>query len=280
MRLALILLIAVFSVTAMSLAMTMAWLVQQTQKTSRWVDASWSAAVGVVALFAALLPLDGNPGRELLVAGLAAMWSCRLTLHLVARNKALPDDPRYRKLAEEWGKDASLRMFWFLQSQAMVGIILVLAIGLAAHHPAPGWRLQDGIGAALLVLAIAGEALADRQLAAFRRDFAGQERVCDRGLWRWSRHPNYFFEWLGWTAFAVFAADFTASYPWGWLGLAAPAVMYWALVHVSGLPPLEAHMLRTRGEAYRRYQAQVSPFWLWPPKPDASGSEQDKPLPR
>ena len=263
----------VFAIAAMSLAMAVAWLVQQKYKTSRWVDASWSAAVGCVAVVTALQPFDGNPGRQLLVAGLAASWSCRLTLHLVARNRAVSDDPRYRKLTEEWGKDASRRMFGFLQSQAIVGIILVMTIGLAAHHPVSAWRLQDGVGAALLLIAIAGEALADRQMTAFRRDHAGQGRICDRGLWRWSRHPNYFFEWLGWTAFAIFAVDFTLSYVWGWLAVAAPVVMYWALVHVSGLPPLEAHMLRTRGETYRRYQAQVSPFWLWPPKPDAGGKE-------
>ncbi len=258
------------SAFVVSLAMAAAWLVQQTRRTSRWVDASWTAAVGIVAALAALLPFGGAPHRQLLVAGLAAAWSCRLTLHLVGRNKGVADDPRYRKLSEAWGADAPRRMFWFLQSQGLVGTILVMAIALAAHHPASGWRLQDGLGTALLLLAIGGEALADRQLAAFRRDGHG---VCDRGLWQWSRHPNYFFEWLGWTAFAVFAADFSWSYPWGWLSVAAPAVMYWALVHVSGLPPLEAHMLHTRGETYRRYQAHVSPFWLWPPKPDANGKE-------
>ncbi len=86
--------------------------------------------------------------------------------------------------------------------------------------------------------------------------------VADTGLWGWSRHPNYFFEWLGW--FGYFAIAVTPGYGPGWLALIGPAMMYWLLVHASGIPPLEKHMLATRGDAFRAYQARVSAFFPWP----------------
>jgi steroid 5-alpha reductase family enzyme len=92
--------------------------------------------------------------------------------------------------------------------------------------------------------------------------------VCDEGLWRWSRHPNYFFEWLGWFAYPLIAIspNYHPSYPWGWVTLLAPAFMYWILVHVTGIPPLEEQMLRSRGDRYRDYQSRTSAFFPWPPR--------------
>jgi len=249
---------------SLSLAMAIAWAMQQVLKSSRWVDASWSFSIGAVAFVASLAPFDATHWRQIMVADLVAVWSFRLSGHLAGRNRSVADDPRYRALAEQWGAKAPRRMFWFLQSQAMVGTVLVVSVALAAHRPGPAWQLQDVFGALLLIAAVLGETIADRQLTVFRRNRAEGEVVCDRGLWHWSRHPNYFFEWLGWVAFALMGADFTGSYLWGWLAVAAPAVMYWVLVHVSGIPPLEQHMLRTRGEAYRAYQERISPFFLWP----------------
>ena len=108
-------------------------------------------------------------------------------------------------------------MFWFLQSQAAVGIILALSIVLAAQNPNPNLRLQDLIGLVILLAAIVGEAIADRQLRAFKSDLANRNAVCDVGLWRWSRHPNYFFEWLLWLAYPIIGIDFAGHNPAGWL---------------------------------------------------------------
>jgi steroid 5-alpha reductase family enzyme len=113
-------------------------------------------------------------------------------------------------------------------------------------------------------MAIAGAALADHQLRRFRASPANRGKVCDAGLWRWSRHPNYFFEWLGWIAYPLIAIDITGGYPLGWVAIAGPICMYWLLRHVSGVPPLEEHMLRSRGDAYRRYQARTSAFFPLP----------------
>jgi steroid 5-alpha reductase family enzyme len=120
----------------------------------------------------------------------------------------------------------------------------------------------------ILFIGIAGEALADAQLKRFREHRANQGRVCDVGLWRWSRHPNYFFEWLGWLAYPLIAISpaYPLYYPLGWATLLAPGFMYWFLVHVTGIPPLEAQMLRSRGERYRDYQSRTSVFFPLPPQ--------------
>ena len=115
----------------------------------------------------------------------------------------------------------------------------------------------------MLAKAIAGEAQADAELKRFRQNPANSGRVCDVGLWRWSRHPNYFFQWVGWLAYPVIALG--AGYAWGWATLLAPIFMFWILNYVTGIPPLEAQMLRSRGDAYRAYQAHTSKFFPLPP---------------
>lgn len=256
------------AVIALSLAilMALAWAVQQRTGNSGWVDTIWTFSVGLVGAGSALWPDEGGTAgsRQWLVAALVALWSCRLGLHIAARSAGAADDPRYAAFAREWGIAAPRRMFVFLQSQALGSVPLVFAIFVAAHVPEPALRLQDFLGAAILLLGILGEGLADAQLKRFRHDGANKGRVCDVGLWRWSRHPNYFFEWLCWLAFPVIGLS--PGYAWGWASLLAPVFMYWILVHVTGIPPLEAQMLRSRGERYRAYQARTSRFFPLPPR--------------
>jgi steroid 5-alpha reductase family enzyme len=251
---------------ALSLTMALAWMIQQRSGNSGWVDVCWSLSVGTVAAVAAIWPLGPNSPhwRQAAVAILALAWSLRLGLHIAGRARTSADDPRYRDLVQQWGRDAPWRMFLFLQSQAAVGAVLAVSIALAAHNPNPGLRLQDIVGLCILLVAIAGEAIADRQLRAFKADPRNRGKICDVGLWSLSRHPNYFFEWLTWVAYPVIAIEFAGHNPYGWLALAAPACMYWVLVHVSGIPPLEQHMLRSRGDAFRTYQLRTRAFFPIP----------------
>jgi steroid 5-alpha reductase family enzyme len=252
---------------ASSLIMALAWLAQQKSGNSGWADVSWSLGVGVTASFAVLVPLQHGwlHWRQIAIAMVVACWCLRLGLHIARRTRATTDDPRYRDLIKQWGADAPRRMFWFLQSQAIVGALLSLSVAIAAQNPNPIVRVQDLVGLALLLGAIVGEAVADRQLTVFTSDPANRKSICDSGLWAWSRHPNYFFEWLFWVGFPVVAIDFSGHNPYGWLSLAAPICMYWVLVCVSGIPPLEAHMLGSRGEAFREYQRRTSAFFPIPP---------------
>jgi steroid 5-alpha reductase family enzyme len=255
---------------SLSVLMAGAWMVQQRTGNSGWVDTIWTFAVGLVGAGSALWPVaDAAPNpRQWLVAALVAIWSVRLGLHIAVRTAAITDDPRYAAFAREWGVDSPRRMFVFLQNQGFGSIPLVFAIFVAARFPLTALRFQDYLGALILLIGIAGEALADAQLRNFRINPANKGRVCDVGLWRWSRHPNYFFEWFGWLAYPVIAISIEDPlyYPWGWASLLAPVFIYWILVHVTGIPPLEQQMLRSRGERYRDYQSRTSMFFPLPPQ--------------
>ena len=265
--------LAVIAVS-LSILMAGAWVVQQRTGNSGWVDTIWTFSVGLVGAASALWPIaNGAPNaRQWLVASLAAIWSLRLGAHIAVRTVGIPDDPRYAAFAQEWGIAAPRRMFLFLQNQALGSIPLVFAIFVAAHVPGDVLRWRDYLGGFVLLVAIVGEAVADGQLKQFRENPGHHGQVCDAGLWRWSRHPNYFFQWLGWLAYPIIAIspDDSLSYPWGWASLLAPALMYWILVYVTGVPPLEAQMLRSRGERYRDYQSQTSVFFPLPPRQGGS----------
>jgi steroid 5-alpha reductase family enzyme len=260
---------------ALSLAMTLAWAVEQHTGNSGWIDTVWTFGLGVVGIACALFPFAtgqvANPPRRWLVAIAVLAWALRLGLHIASRTAGIVDDPRYAKLRQSFGPDASWQMWLLVQKQALVSIPLAFSIFLAAENPVAILRWQDFIAAIIFVVAIGGEAMADLELRRFRRAASGRAAICDAGLWRWSRHPNYFFEWFGWLGYPVIAIDLSGAYPWGWLALVGPACMYWLLVHVSGIPPLEEHMLRTRGDAFRTYQTRTNAFFPWPSRESPRG---------
>jgi len=227
------------------------------------VDIAWSYAFGVLAVFYALAA-DGWPARRALIAALALVWSLRLGTHLYVRvmGHHPVEDGRYVALRTRWAANFAAEMFKFFQMQAVSVVLLGAAFLVASLNPRPALHPLEIAGALLWLLALTGEALADRQLAAFKRDPANRGRVCDRGLWRYSRHPNYFFEWLVWVAFFVFAL----GSPWGWVAIIGPASILWLLLRVTGIPMNEEQNLRSRGDAYRRYQQTTSAFVPWLPK--------------
>jgi steroid 5-alpha reductase family enzyme len=252
---------------ALSAIMAAAWLIQRSTGLTGWIDVCWTFGVGVVAAVGSLIPLSDRhhlTARQILVAVLIAVWALRLGGHLLARTRQNGDDPRYRDLIQQWGPKANQRMFLQLQAQAIVGSILTLSVALAAHNIRPQFGIADFLGAALLVAALAGEALSDWQLRRFRSDPGNRGLICETGLWGLSRHPNYFFEWLCWLAYPVIAIDWSDASFLGWLALLAPVCMYWALVYVSGIPPLEEHMLRSRGAQFREVQARTRAFFPFP----------------
>ncbi|MDV6331896.1 DUF1295 domain-containing protein [Asticcacaulis sp. 201] len=244
-----------------SVVMMFATAVQLVTKKSGWIDTIWTAAVGLGGIAAALLPADGaNETRRLVMAGLVALWAIRLGVHIAQRTHSGEDDPRYAAIKRDHPRDWPWYLFWMLQMQALCAYVLVVAVRFAVLNPSPFPSVTDIIGVAVVLIALIGEAVADAQLKTFGKTHKGG--VADIGLWRWSRHPNYFFEWLGWVGWAIVAWHL----PWGLVACLAPLQMYWLLVHVSGIPPLETHMLQTRGDAFRAYQARTSAFFPLPPK--------------
>ncbi|AYG96317.1 DUF1295 domain-containing protein [Brevundimonas naejangsanensis] len=248
--------------------MTVAWLVQRRTGQGGWADAFWSLGLGAAGVFVALFPLDGvaPSARQALGACLIGAWGLRLGLHIAARARSSEEDPRYARLRQDWGPHFQTRMFSFLMLQAGAAALLALNILVAARNPTPDLNFQDALATLVFVVALFGERLADRQLSRFKADTSNRGKVCDSGLWAWSRHPNYFFEWLGWCAWPIFAIDLSGGWPWGWLALSGPAYIYWLLTRVSGVPLLEAHMRRSRPEAFAAYAARTSVFFPRPPR--------------
>lgn len=260
----------------LSAVMALAWGVQRLTGSSGWIDTIWSFAVGLGGIAAAVFA-GGDAERRITVFILIAGWSLRLGGHIARRTRGGVEDPRYAKFIEEWGSAAAVRLFIFLQVQAIAAFILVLAVYVAAANPAGFPRLLDIMAIVIAIVAIGGEALADAQLARFRKRAAARTEVCETGLWAYSRHPNYFFEWLGWCAYLVFAVDLSGRFGWGWLAVLAPLMMYWLLVHVSGIPPLEEHMLKSRGEKFRALQTRVNAFFPGPRHAAARRQQEFRP---
>lgn len=254
----------------LSALMAAAWALQYGTRNAGWSDVFWSYEMGLGGVFLALVPWGHQwhapSARQWLVAILVALWSVRLGTHILMRTlNASSEDPRYAEMRQQWKDNFQPRLFWFLQIQALAAFVLVLSVGIAAHNPQPGIASTDVLGALVLLGAIFGEGAADQQLKAFAADKANKGKICDAGLWGWSRHPNYFFEWLGWLAYPIIATNVTGAYPWGYLALSGPIFMYVLLRWVSGVPPLEQHMVRKHGGNFRAYQERVGAFFPRPP---------------
>ena len=244
--------------------MSAVWLAVVRGAKSGWIDATWSFCVGLAGLTLSIVAVAGweaEPWRQAAVAAVALIWSVRLGSHIAMRTARGGDDPRYVAMKAEWGTSWHGRMFQLLQIQAAVALLLGTTICLAARNPVQGVQWSDLAGFAVLIAALVGEAVADTQLARFSRGRHFGDAICETGLWSLSRHPNYFFQWLGWLGYAVVAIGPSGTWPWGWCALAGPLTMYWLLTRVSGIPPLETHMMQTRGAAYAAYRKRVNTFW-------------------
>jgi steroid 5-alpha reductase family enzyme len=247
---------------AAALFMQVLWFVQRRHRDAGIVDVGWAASLGAMAVAYALLG-SGSFEQRLLAGAVGGFWGLRLALHLLFdRVIGKQEDGRYRYLREHWGARADAQFVWFFQLQALVAAILSLPFLLMAANPEPGLASIQWFGLLLFAGAKVGEAVADRQLARFRAEPSNRGTTCRDGLWRYSRHPNYFFEWLVWCAFAALAWPA----PYGAWALLMPALMYVLVTRVSGIPYTEAQALRSRGEDYRRYQRTTSPLIPWFPK--------------
>jgi steroid 5-alpha reductase family enzyme len=240
------------------------WGIAQRTKNAGIVDVGWALSfTAVVALFGAQAhaPRDAYVPLGILVV----VWSTRLGCYLIGRGALFgAEEGRYVELRRRWALGAPRKFYIFFQIQALLTGILSLAFVvpfLAA--PSDGGALR-AIGASLSILGITGESFADAQLARWKRDPAHRGKVCDAGLWGYSRHPNYFFEWLYWLGLAVYGLGFAGS--GGWIALAGQAVIFATIWKVTGIPATEDQALRSKGEAYRAYQARVSKFVPLPPK--------------
>lgn len=245
----------------MALVMLALYLVSRRTGNAGIVDAGWAGGVGLLALLYAALG-SGDPARRALVALLGGGWALRLAWYLlVDRCIGRPEDGRYRMLRRQWGENAERNLAVFFQVQAFWAVLFSIPFLPAVFSRAP-FSWFDIAGAVVWAVAVGGEWTADRQLARFRERPESAGRTCRAGLWRYSRHPNYFFEWVHWFTYPLLA--FGA--PWWWVSLAGPVVMLFFLLRITGIPYTEKRALESRGDDYRDYQRTTSAFIPWFPK--------------
>lgn len=243
--------------------MAVVWAVSLRIQNAGIVDIAWAAGftpvIGIYAVFSA-----GYVPRLEIGVAMVTIWSLRLAAHLYSRVMALHpvEDGRYQELRKRWADGYAFKMFWFFQAQSLLVWILSAPFLLVFRNSAPGLSAVECLGALLWAIALIGEWVADRQLAAFKSDPALREGICRTGLWKYSRHPNYFFEWLVWCAYFVFAI----GSPHGGVAVYCPLLMLYFLFKITGIPLTEEQAIRTRGEAYRQYQKTTSVFVPWFPK--------------
>lgn len=242
----------------MAVLMLILWLVHLPLKNAGIVDVGWTLGVGLCALIFAVMG-DGNITRRIVIVVMTAVWGARLGSYLLFRVLGHAEDARYTQLRREWTGNTTLKFLGFFEFQALLAVIFALPALFSSLNSAPRFSWLEYLSVVLWIIAVAGEGVADWQLKRFKNDPANQGRLCRAGLWNYSRHPNYFFEFLVWVAFAVFAL----ASPWGWIALICPALMLFFLFKVTGIPATEAQALRSKGDTYRQYQRTTSAFIPW-----------------
>jgi steroid 5-alpha reductase family enzyme len=226
-----------------------------------FVDVTWSLAFMPVAILYALLSVDGWPTRRLAIALLVSLWSLRLGIYLWRRvaSHHPTEDIRYAVLRDKWHANLSGAFLKFFLVQALLVWLLMLPVWLICQNPLWMFTGLEKAGVVLWVIALCGEGLADTQLRRFKKRCSDDQHVCQDGLWRYSRHPNYFFQSLLWWGLFLMALPA----PWGWTAIFAPLAMLWFLLRVTGIPLTEKLAVESKGEAYREYQRTTSALVPW-----------------
>jgi steroid 5-alpha reductase family enzyme len=247
--------------------MAAGWRWQRRHDNTGIVDVLWATGLGAGAVGLAICG-GGAAAPRVLLALCGGLWGARLALHLWARVRSEPEDGRYRNLRARW-KGGQGKLFAFFQFQALLIVLCALPFAAVARNPLQlsGWLLSGGV---IWLASVIGEGVADRQLARFRADPVNRGTTCRTGLWRVSRHPNYFCEWLHWFAYVCFAV----GSPLEWLAWLGPLLMFLFLRFLTGIPWTEAQALRTRGEDYRAYQRSTPMFFPWFPRRSCAARSQ------
>lgn len=241
------------------------YLLQRRTGSATAVDAGWAASLAGMAILYAILG-GGELEHRVLIAVMAGLAFGRLT-YLIVQRVGGEEDRRYQELRRRWrerGREQGTFLV-FYQAQAVIAVLLSLPFLAAASNDHDGLEVLELVGAAVWLVGAVFEAVGDHQMSAFRRDEASRGKVIDVGLWRYSRHPNYFGQWLTWCGYALVGL----AAPWGWVGLLSPLLMLYLILRVTGVPPMEERLLESRGDAYRAYQRRTSVFVPLPPQAES-----------
>jgi steroid 5-alpha reductase family enzyme len=237
--------------------MTVAFLVAKRRQRLGTVDVAWGIGFIVVAWTAALYQ---PTSRSLVVTILVSIWGFRLVYHIYQRTRTKGDDPRYTEMASKWSGHFWWRAYvWVFLLQGGLIWLISLPIALTVNPELEGLAWLTWLGVGLWLVGFVFEAVADKQLADFKRQ-KKHVPVLQTGLWRYSRHPNYFGELVQWWGIGIIALQ--VSY--GWLGLLGPAILSMLIVFISGIPPIEKR--REKDAIYQAYKQHTSPLIPLPPR--------------
>lgn len=249
-----------YSALGILLVCLLGWWWQVRTHNATHADVIWAGCVGAASLYY-LLCGNGAWAPRLGAGLLIFAWSGRLAWHISKRLLGQPEDGRYQAMRAHYGDRINRFHLVFFLGQGVLAWLFALPAWVLASYP-PSVNTATLIAGLILGgLALLGESVADRQLARFRDDRANRGITCRQGWWRYSRHPNYFFEWLHWLAWPILAWGIPFG---GWVWL-APLVMYMFVRFGSGVPYTELQALKSRGENYRHYQQTTSAFFPWRP---------------
>lgn len=254
---------AAFGVPVMSFF----WWVSERRQNANHADVCWAFLIGVFSLFFGFFELleSGGFWRSILVASLISIWSLRLGGFLLWNRvlKESKEDGRYAKLRKKWAGTASFKFWIVFQAQWLMAFLFAVAIypSFRNENPFPTW--YDCVAVAVFLVSVFGELVADAQLSRFKSDPNNRGKTCRVGLWQYSRHPNYFFEWLHWFTYVFFALG--SSIPLVGLSLIGPAMMMFTLWKITGIPVTEEQAKKSRPD-YEDYQRTTNMFFPWFPK--------------
>jgi len=232
------------------------WLLSLVRRDASVVDVAWGIGFVLVAWISFALA-DGAAARKWLVVALVTVWGLRLAVHLAWRKRGEGEDFRYREMRKRYGERfplASLGLVFCFQGLGMWAVSLPVQAAQVPDSPS-GLTVLDFVGVGVWSVGMLFETLGDLQLARFRSDPRNQGKVLDSGLWRFTRHPNYFGDFcVWWGIYAVALATGEA-----WWTLVGPLVMSFVLLRLSGVPVMERHLKRRQG--YEDYVLRTSAFF-------------------
>ena len=238
------------------------WVLHLRVRNTSLADVGFCFAFGMIVL-ACAVSSAGDISRRVLISGMGILYAARLGHHLfIYRVWNKPEDLRYQKIRRLLGSWESVGMFGYFQLQVPASLLFAGLLCWVMNHPADGIRWWDFLGVMIFLLAVIGETIADRQLESFRENPLNKGKTLQTGLWRYSRHPNYFFESLHWWAYVPLAVGL----PWAWASIFWPILMTISLLWITGIPWAESQALASRGQSYREYQRTTSMFFPWFPR--------------
>jgi len=254
--------IALWGAVGAVILMFLLWLIHLPLRNAAIVDFGWALSLALLGIGYSIWG-GGWWLRAIALGVMTGFWGLRLALHLLLdRVVGHAEEGRYQELRRRWKTNLPAKFLIFFQMQALLAVLLSVPFLIPALNSTENLNAFEWTGLTIWLVAIIGEATADAQLKRFKSRPESRGRTCRLGLWRFSRHPNYFFEWLIWISFAIFAL----GSPHGYLGLISPVLILYFLLRVTGIPATEEQALRSRGEDYRRYQETTSAFIPWFPK--------------